>query len=103
MDVSLSFSPHEAHTLSFAGIAAVQIWQMRFPLSSGLRSALKSVWIMKWYCLRVTGWWCHPMHLQQSQCTRDESSIVSSYTRIVASYFVPFANVTVWPRIPPST
>ena len=103
MDVSLSFSPHDAHTLSFAGIAAVQIWQMRLPFSSGFRSALKSVWMMKWYCFLVTGWWCHPMHLQQSQCTRDESSIVSSYTLIFASYVVPFASVTVCPRIPPST
>ena len=41
--------------MSFAGIAAVQIWQMRLPFSSGFRSALKSVWMMKWYCFLVTG------------------------------------------------
>ena len=41
--------------MRLAGIAAVHSWQMRFPLSSGLASVRKSVWMMKWYCFLVTG------------------------------------------------
>ena len=99
----MSFSPHAGQIFSFAGAAAVQIWQMRLPSSSGLESTRKSLCTTKWYCLRVTGWWCHPMHRQQSQCTRELSSMVSSYTRSTASCSVPLPSVTVCPSTPLST